>query len=101
MKNSFFSSGIMNLQHSQWNDLLGFGGLESKVAKSVINKYYGHKRSMFYRRQLMLVALHHSLHVSSMNIWSSPYHMHSNSEGENFYGYVENKQKIESNRSEK
>ena len=33
-KNSFITSGTMNLQHSQWNHLLGFGGLARKVAIS-------------------------------------------------------------------
>ena len=47
-KNSFITGGIMNLQHSQWNHLLGFDGPSRNVAKSdanVIIKYKGYKRS--------------------------------------------------------
>ena len=65
----------MNLQHSQWNHLLGFGGLARKMAKSdahVINKYYGRKRSnrqyLRYRwsAALDLIGQRNTIHFKSV-----------------------------------
>ena len=89
----------MNLQHSQWNHLLGFGGLARKVAKSdsnIINEYYGHMRSNRPRLRYPC--------STADDGFGQPYTIHFKSGLElrnwEFCEFVENKQRIVSIPSE-
>ena len=79
----------MNLQHSQWNHLLGFGGLARKVAKSdsnIINEYYGHMRSNRPRLRYPC--------STADDGFGQPYTIQFNSEAENFVNTLKTSRRL-------